>query len=207
MATTDLASARPATTEDLPELSQALAAAFFDDPVLSWCYRDPGRRSEILPRFFAAIAEATLAAGGIYTTADVVAGAIWIPPGAGGDDERLAATLGEVSGEHAQRLFQLLELIDAVHPTKSHHYLFVLGTRPEWQSRGIGSALMAPVLETCDRDGIPAYLEASSERNKALYLRHRFEVTQELRLPEGPPIWCMWREPRDAGEKTNGGRR
>ena len=31
---------------------------------------------------------------------------------------------------------------------------------------------MAPVLDRCDRERIPAYLEATSERNKALYLRH-----------------------------------
>lgn len=62
--------------------------------------------------------------------------------------------------------------------------------------RGVGSALMRPVLETCDRDGVPAYLEATSERNKRLYLRHGFEVTDEIRLPDGPTLWRMWRAPR-----------
>jgi hypothetical protein len=45
-------------------------------------------------------------------------------------------------------------------------------------------------------EGTPAYLEASSARNRALYERHGFEVTEELSLPKGgPPIWLMWREP------------
>ena len=35
---------------------------------------------------------------------------------------------------------------------------------PELQGRGIGSALMQPVLERCDRDGMPAYLEATTPR-------------------------------------------
>lgn len=39
----------------------------------------------------------------------------------------------------------------------------------------------------------PVYLEAGSERNKRLYLRHGFEVTGEIHLRDSPPMWCMWR--------------
>jgi hypothetical protein len=34
-----------------------------------------------------------------------------------------------------------------------------------FDSQGIGSALMAPMLERCDREGVRAYLDATSERN------------------------------------------
>jgi hypothetical protein len=55
------------------------------------------------------------------------------------------------------------------------------------------------VLERCDRDGVPAYLESSKERNVVLYERHGFRVVEQLRLPkDGPPIWRMWREPAKA---------
>lgn len=154
------------------------------------------RRREIEPRFFGIVLEALLAHDEIYTTDDVVAGAIWVPPGVEDDGEELVAALGEVSGEYAQTLFEILGLMDEKHPHDPHNYLFFLGTRPEWQSRGIGSALMGPVLERCDRAGVPAYLEATSEVNKRLYLRHGFEVTGEIRLPGGPTMWPMWRAPR-----------
>ena len=53
------------------------------------------------------------------------------------------------------------------------------------------------VLETCDAEGIPAFLESSKERNISYYERFGFEVTGEERLPKGgPPFWTMWREPR-----------
>ena len=121
--------------------------------------------------------------------------AVWAPPGAE-DDEQLPERVGEIAAENAERLFEVLGLMDSVHPTDPHYYLFLLGTRPEWQGRGIGSALMAPVLETCDRERVPAYLEATSERNRELYLRHGFEVTGEIDVPDGPTLWCMWRTPQ-----------
>jgi hypothetical protein len=53
------------------------------------------------------------------------------------------------------------------------------------------------VLERCDREATGAYREASSERNRALYERHGFELVEAVRLPRGgPPMWTMWREPR-----------
>ena len=83
-----------------------------------------------------------------------------------------------------------------MHPHEPHHYLGILGVSPELQGRGIGSALMQPVLERCDRDGMPAYLEATTPRNRALYERHGFRVVLQVRWPDGgPPLWPMWRDP------------
>lgn len=186
--------ARPATAADLPALATAMAAAFFDDPVFTFCYADGARRRQILPRWFEVVIAASLAHGEIYTTDDVVAGAIWVPPQAE-DDDALGAALGDVSGEYATTLFEIFDLMGQQHPHEPHHYLFLLGTRSEWQSCGIGSALMRPVLEMCDRDAMPAYLEATSERSMRLYLRHGFEVTGEIKLPGGPSMWPMWRQP------------
>jgi ribosomal protein S18 acetylase RimI-like enzyme len=191
----DALRARPAISADTCAVSQTLAGAFFDDPVLSYCYPDVAVRREILPRWFEIVTEANLPHGEIYTTDDVVAAAVWVPPGVE-DDEQVGAALGEISGTYAQTLFDVFKRMDDRHPHEPHHYLFLLGTRPQWQSRGIGSALMRPVLEVCDRDAMPAYLEATSEGNKGLYLRHGFEVVGEIRLPDGPSMWPMWRAPR-----------
>ena len=186
--------ARKAVAEDLTEVSQALAAAFFDDPVFSWCYPDAARRRQIAPKFFEIVTEAIAAHDEIFTTDPVVAAAVWVPPGVE-VDEQMGAALGEVSGEYATRLFAALELMEENHPVEPHQYLFLLGTRPEWQSRGIGSDLIRPVLQVCDRDQVPGYLEATSEDNRRLYLRHGFEVTAEIQLPDGPTMWRMWRPP------------
>jgi len=185
----------PATSADIPALAGTLAAAFFDDPVFSYCYPDGAQRQEILPRWFEIVTEANLPHGGIYTTDDGVAGAVCVPPDAE-DDEQTGAALAEISGTDAQTLLETFERMDEQHPHTPHHYLFLLGTRPEWQSLGIGSTLLRSVLELFDRDAMPAYLEATSEANKRLYLRHGFEVTGEIKLPDGPSMWPMWRTPR-----------
>jgi ribosomal protein S18 acetylase RimI-like enzyme len=191
---TQIPAPRVATWSDVPAVSGVLAASFFDDPVLTWCYPDGARRREILPQFFELVVSANLGHGQIYTTDGVVAGAVWLPPNAD-DDEQLVVALGEVSGEYVGRLFHAFELMAEQHPHEPHHYLFLLGTSPEWQGRGVGSAVMRPVLDMCDRDVTPAYLEATSERNRALYARHGFEVMGEIRLPDGPSMWPMWRGP------------
>jgi GNAT superfamily N-acetyltransferase len=87
--------------------------------------------------------------------------------------------------------------IERKHPPEPvHWYLSVLGVDPAAQGGGLGTALLKPVLDQCDSDGVSAYLESSKERNLDFYARHGFRVTEELRLPRGPKIWTMWREPR-----------
>jgi GNAT superfamily N-acetyltransferase len=91
-------------------------------------------------------------------------------------------------------------LIERRHPERRPHwYLHYLGAPPPQQGRGLGSALLEPVLARCDREGLPAFLETSTPRARALYERHGFRTEDELSLPAGgPPIWQMWRNPRRA---------
>jgi GNAT superfamily N-acetyltransferase len=136
-----------------------------------------------------------------YTTADVIGGALWVPPGRWRlgfvQQLRLLPGMVRVFGRDLPRAQRGLAVMDSGHPRKPHWYLDSLGVAPEWQGKGIGSALMRPVLERCDRERTPAYLNAGSPRSRELYRRHGFVVTEEFRLPEdGPPLWRMWREPQ-----------
>jgi hypothetical protein len=54
------------------------------------------------------------------------------------------------------------------------------------------------MLARADREGVPAYHEATSPRNRALYERHGYVNQGEFVLPDGgPTLWRMWREPRN----------
>jgi hypothetical protein len=53
------------------------------------------------------------------------------------------------------------------------------------------------VLDRADRDGVPAYHEATTPRNRALYERHGYVNQGAFTLPDGgPTLWRMWRDPR-----------
>jgi GNAT superfamily N-acetyltransferase len=112
--------------------------------------------------------------------------------GAAFEDAVNAAT-----GEYAESgPLTILGLMEPVHPTTPHFYLNFVGTRPDRQGKGIGSVLLNAVLDRCDDEHVPAYLEASAERNRRLYERLGFEAQSRIDLPDGPSMWGMWREPR-----------
>lgn len=104
--------------------------------------------------------------------------------------------MARILGSRMPRAMRAMTVLESNHPEEPHYYLPFLGVAPEWQGRGIGAALMCPMLSRCDNGRVFAYLEASSPRNRVLYERHGFAVTQEFRLGKGsPPLWRMWREP------------
>jgi predicted N-acetyltransferase YhbS len=71
-----------------------------------------------------------------------------------------------------------------------------VGTAPEAQGQGLGSAVLIPGLQEAERAGYPAFLETSSEANVRFYERLGFKVTADVQLPDsGPRTWCMRREP------------
>ena len=190
-------------------MADALARAFHDDPAFSWVLRGDLRRMRALRRGFELfLRRIWLDDEETYTTADAAGAAVWEPPGAWkhgiGEQLRLLPAMIGVFGRHLPRVLRSLAVLEAGHPAEPefapHYYLAFLGVDPVWQGRGLGSALIAPVLARCDQDGVPAFLEASTPRNRALYERHGFRVLGEFRLGRGaPPQWRMWREPRPRG--------
>jgi GNAT superfamily N-acetyltransferase len=192
---------RKASPDDVPKLALALARAFDGDPPMRWFLPDDERRVEQARLMFdVMLRRLHLMRDACYTTSDVVGGALWVPPGRWRlsflQQMTLLPSMLRVFGRGLGRAQRGLAVMDSRHPREPHFYLDSLGVEPEWQGRGLGSALMQPILERCDREEIPAYLNAGSPRSRNLYTRHGFEVTQEFRLPEGgPPLWRMWRKP------------
>jgi ribosomal protein S18 acetylase RimI-like enzyme len=190
---------RKATRDDLPHLAAVLARAFLDDPVTVWAFRGERTRLRWAERLFRARLAGLLDQDETYTTADVAGGALWALPNQwrprAGEIVRYFPLVRGV-GRHLVEVIRGFDRMERVHPKSPHYYLAVLGTEPERQGEGIGSALIRPVLEECDVQEIPAYLESSKEHNLAFYARHGFRVTGEIELPNGPPVWLMWRDPR-----------
>ena len=202
-AASEAQSVRRASAAELRPVARALAEAFFTDPHAVWTFPADDRRRDRLEAGFAlGLEKLFLPQEACYTTASTVGGAVWMRPGQARigvlRQLRLTPAFLRAYGRDIVPMGRLMMLLDSMHPhEREHWYLAFVGVVPEWQGRGIGAALLQPVLERCDADGMPAYLEASSERNRVLYERHGFEVTGEYRMWNGGPVgWNMWREPK-----------
>jgi GNAT superfamily N-acetyltransferase len=192
---------RKAGRGEAAQLSRTLARAFHDDPVFGWLIpEDDHRRSILEPGFQLLLRRTWLRHEETYTEGEVVGACVWDPPGTWKlglwEQLSLLPALGRIWGRHSLRGLRALAALEKGHPAEGHYYLVFMGVDPERQGRGIGSAMMFPVLSRCDAEGVPAYLEASSPRNRGLYERHGFEVSEEFEIgPGAPPLWRMWRSP------------
>jgi GNAT superfamily N-acetyltransferase len=129
---------------------------------------------------------------------------LWYPPGESkiGFIQQLTllpAMIGVASLRGLKRMIDAMNALDKAHPADRYYYLHFIGVDPDHQGKGLGSALMQPVLELCDREGCGAYLENTEEVNLAFYEGRGFAVVGEIDLGQGaPPLWPMWREPQSA---------
>lgn len=196
-------SVREAQLDQRVEVSATLADALAGDPVFSWLFPSQRRRDARMRRLFALeLAYWVLPAGGRALTTDDFRGAnVEVPPGSSTMTVPLRGAVGllRVFGVGLRRAARLQALFDRNHPQEPHYYIRTLGVATRFQGQGLGTALLQPTLDRCDRERVPAYLEASTQRSAALYQRLGFIHLGELRLPDGgPPFWPMLRPPAAA---------
>jgi ribosomal protein S18 acetylase RimI-like enzyme len=188
---------------EVQPVAHTLARAFYNDPHFRWIVRDDTKRMRRLERGFETfISRIWLQPDEGYVHERLTGTSLWMPPDTWhisllAQLRMLPAIVGNLRAD-STRLLKAVTWIEKQHPrSPSHWYLPAIGVAPAWQGRGYGAALLRPMLERCDAERMPAYLEASSPRNRALYERHGFEVVNEGRYAhDGPPLWLMWREPR-----------
>jgi ribosomal protein S18 acetylase RimI-like enzyme len=172
-----------------------LVAAFAADPVIRWFFPHSDRFLTHFPQVLHLLGGVAFDAGTADRAEGDAAVALWVPPDVEPDDDAVAELMERTIDPHRQdATWTFLAKIGEHHPTITHWYLPFIGTDPCWQGRGLGSAVLATGLARCDRDGLPAYLEASSADNRRLYERHGFEVVGEIQVADSPPLWPMWRD-------------
>ncbi len=65
------------------------------------------------------------------------------------------------------------------------------------RGKGIGSALLAPLLAKADSEHMTCYLETETGMAIRFYRKHGFNVTDEIIIPGNAPVlYAMLREPR-----------
>ena len=187
---------RPA---DAHPLSLILARAFHHDPVQSWLFPDDKKRDRKSQYIFSVFLHSLIPCGTVYTTPGLEGAALWMDPRQVRSGVLQQIKLGikilPVLGASILQGIRYQLKVESKQPNYPHYYLCVLGVAPDHQGKGIGSALLQPVLRKCDAERLPAYLETGKEGNVPFYQRQGFEVIEKIRLPDGPTVYRMIREP------------
>lgn len=183
-----------------------LVRAFREDPVSRYLFPEDERRARLVPWYLGSALRYCSNYGEIYATESLDGVAAWLPPGKTKVSNywhmlRSGMLLApfKVGPAAFSRLIALTAYTGAAHERwapEKHWYLFVLGVGPPSQGRGVGGALMEPLLARADAEHTPCYLETQFERNVPFYERHGFEVVEAGAVPNhGPKFWSMLRNP------------
>lgn len=191
------AAARAAVDADRASVLDALTKAFAADPVVRWAFPDDAQYASVFPPFADAFGGGAIGLGTAVVAPGIAGAALWLPPDAEPDEEQMLALMaGAVSPERLEPISALFEQLDAYHPQGPHWYLTLIGVAPERQGEGHGSAMLEHALRLCDEARLPAFLEATCERNAALYRRHGFEALGAVQAGDSPTVTPMLRQAR-----------
>jgi ribosomal protein S18 acetylase RimI-like enzyme len=179
--------------DEAPVAAGIIADAFQHLDVAKWLVPDPEQRRSVVERNMLIWTTHAIKHGLISLTADETGVAVWFPtaepvPAPDDYDEKLVGACGQWTDQFRR----LDDTFEVHHPHgEPHHHLAFLAVRPGHQGEGIGTALLHYHHEMYP--DVAMYLEASSRTSRALYLRHGYLDRGRFTLPDGPPLWAMWR--------------
>jgi ribosomal protein S18 acetylase RimI-like enzyme len=195
------AQVRAAVWADADPIAATLARAFHDDPLICFLLRDEAPRAARMPRLFRLLFKLGLPHGCCDVTGGYEAAALWRPPNAWHIPFHQYLTngpefLGVFGFGGALQVTQVMDTVEKRHPKEPHYYLQAIGTDTAKQGKGYGGVVIRRHLAIADAARAPCYLESSKDTNIPIYKSFGFEVTGEIKLPDGPTLWPMWRPAR-----------
>ncbi|HUC04318.1 MAG TPA: GNAT family N-acetyltransferase [Acidimicrobiales bacterium] len=185
----------------------ALVRAFWDYEETVHLLPSARRRRRVLPRYLLSDLCDARRAGQLWVVAegsDILGAAAWLAPGAYPVSPwRQVAQGAHLAPALPWGLGTLREAWRGRDVNRRHHagfrphyWLMALGVEPRRQGEGLGSSLLAPVLELADESATGCFLFTARPANTAWYERFGFRVQAEYRpTPTWPTVWSMWRDP------------
>jgi ribosomal protein S18 acetylase RimI-like enzyme len=186
---------------ELPEAAKLVARAMCDNPVdlRVFALADPARRNRALTRFFTAALRGQLRRGSIiaaYDEVTIVGAYAMTPPGdcqpRMWEKVRILPTV--IIGNPPGTLVRVLSWVgewSKRDPVESHWHLGPVAVAPEFQGRGVGTAMITDFCARLDPRAL-AYLETDKAENVRLYQRFGFKVVAEAEVL-GVRNWFMSR--------------
>ena len=186
-----------ATKSEEDGVLATLTLAFSTDPGVRWYFPAPAQYYSYFPEFSKAYGGKAFDHETAYYVGEYVGAALWLPPDVQPDIDAIGGVMQAALPEEKLALVgDFIERVENSHPTDPFWELAILGVEPAQQRNGYGSLLLEPVLEQCDREGIPAFLISSNVQNLSFYLRHGFEIADTIQYPTMPPFFPMRRDPQ-----------
>ncbi|MAZ86598.1 MAG: hypothetical protein CL693_03055 [Cellvibrionaceae bacterium] len=193
-----------ATAADAQRIGKTIAAAFRHDPFNAWLLQsEPLRRT-----LFALYARHLYLRRGMCQLAqsdqggEIVGATMWIrseEQQSLGVSTMLSVAIKTLMTQGPKVLIRMLQVDAAMkkhHPKEPHLYLFTIGVLDSARGTGKGRALMVDVLNQCDSENLPVYLESTNPDNHGYYASLGFETLKVIHpIADAPPLELMWREP------------
>lgn len=191
------------TADQIPQAAATLGRAFHDDPLQQYILPDEDERRTLGAPLFERVVRYSQSSGRVLTTPGVDGVALWTPPRTPPMSGEAAVAAGfsdlpGIIGENAVKRFA--DFFAAIEPyhhrdaSDDHWYLAVLGVDPSQQGRGIGHALIQPILAEADAAGVACYLETAQPTNVGFYVTQGFEVLVDAVEPvSGVRFWTFRR--------------
>jgi ribosomal protein S18 acetylase RimI-like enzyme len=196
----------PLEAHQLSRASEVMGRAFRDDQLLKYLVPEDAKRASLAPSFVGKVVSYCSSYGEVHTTPGVEGVACWLPPGHSSPTFTGMLRTGLLTEPLKFGWAGLRRFMDMVSYTEKvrkqavpgpHWYLWGLGVEPSERGKGIGGALMRPILARADAEGMPCYLETENETNVPFYRKHGFEVVSDGEVPKrGLRVWAMVRDLR-----------
>lgn len=105
---------------------------------------------------------------------------------------RLIPLVFQLSGKTLILLNSYMRITRSAAPPWKHHYLIMIGVKPEAQGKGVGKTMMQHLFQTTQADpesqGIA--LDTEKEENVALYQKLGFTLREQTKI-DNVPVYCM----------------
>ncbi|MEU7146244.1 GNAT family N-acetyltransferase [Nocardia sp. NPDC046473] len=168
-----------------------LAAAFAEDPLMTYLWPRPAMREHALPGFWdsriASRAETGMVDSACDYDGNIVSVALWEPAGIVSSIAKPFSLLRALKG-HLPRALAASRQMEDARPDVPHLYLAAVGTRPDSQRQGFASSLLEQRLASSVE---PCFVVCNSRTTLPFYERFGFVQQGELTIDHGPVVYPM----------------
>jgi GNAT superfamily N-acetyltransferase len=176
-----------AQRKDKTRIIEILCQSFQNDPQINYILGSNGNKNKKLLRLMAYSFEFGLANGKVEISEDKNSVAIW----KSSNSKKMTINLFYESilffftfgWSGIKRISAMEKKIAAFYPDKTiFNYLWILGTNPNEQGKGYGTAILSKAINNFEQNKVPIYLETSTDSNLKYYQRKRFELYHSMIL-------------------------